>query len=1758
MRDITVQPTSPSPTYRRWFYVLRFTFCVLLFVAAAAFRLTHVNWDQFQHVHPDERFIVWVVDSVSLPANLTEALDPARSTINPFRWPPGAGDLAGKPRSYAYGHFPLYLLVAVAHVAQRIALWFGETTLAFPAALMPVYTVGRHLTEYNYLALVGRVISVLSDLGTMALVYWLAQRAYGSRGAGERRSRGAAGLLAAGAYAFAVLPIQLSHFYAVDMVLTFCVVATVALAAKWAEGPVASGFTHHASRITSHLTWLTAGAMAGLAVGSKFSAVLVGLSLLAAAFYRLPEGGRRRKAGAVIGRLAAVGGVAAVVFAVTNPFALIEARAYLTNIFSQQAMVSGLMDAPYTRQYAGTLPYLYFIQQLGQWGLGWPLGLIVWGGLVWAVIRAARRRAGPMEVVMLAWALPYFATTGAFHAKFLRYMAPLLPFLLVFGAGALAVGYRWLVARFGRRGQIAWGAAVTAVAVFTIGWAIAFTGVYRQEHPWIQASRWIYENVPANSKLLSEHWDDALPLTLDEISDRPAKREYTRVELPLYDPDTPVKLDTLVAELSSADYLVIASNRLYVPIQRLPQRYPMSSQYYRLLFGGDLGYTPVAEFTAYPQLGPLTIRDDRADESFTVYDHPRTLIFANTGRLSESLLRARLGRFLPVSGIRDHEAGVKSQVSGGRVPGHARYLPQAPAPGAPLTLSQPVDTLPVVNDFRWNRFASEWAPPAVILWYLVLGIFGWAAWPLLFPLFRGLRDRGYGLARAAGWLLVGWVHWIGVSLGGWQNRVGPLAAILAGLVVLGAIAWRIQRRQIAAFWRERRRLLLGMEALFALAFLAFVGIRLLNPDLWQPWNGGEKFMEFAFLNAILRSPHFPPYDPYFAGGIINYYYYGLYLVSLPIKLTGIAPEVAFNLAIPGLFALTAVGIFSVGYSLVGRRELEGTRGNSEERGGTQGNSGERGGTQGNSGELGGTQGNGGEIGGNQGNSGELGGTQGNSGELGGNQGNSGELGGTQGNSEELGGTQGNSGERGGNQGNSEELGGTQGNSEELGGTQGNSEERGGTQGNSEELGDTESPYHPVTLSPCHRVTLSPPRPIAGATLAVVLALLTGNQAGLGELLRGLVSLGGGALSYNEPVIVYVDAIARGLGRLLAGATLPGYDYWQPSRVIPYTINEFPLWTFLFADLHPHLIAMPFGMLVVGIALNWILEAGSWKLEAGSSRLVSLSPCFLVSLSTFLLVILALGSLGATNTWDLPTYFLIVAGALLIVGWRSRRPLALIGGVAAAGAILALAVAAYWPFYAHYQAQVGGRIGPVVARFLDWVHAASPTWPWLVVWGLFLFLAVSFVVVEWRRRKPGNWGELGGDEGTEGIEGTGEGVAFAEELASWEFEDELEGDSSLANVDRDASLENAEAAELLGDDTTALMPEDSLAEENTETPAPLPPRSPAPPLPSRLRLIGLLLLIGAAMLLAALERPTAALVFLPLALAVYYAFRRWLEAEDAFLSWLVAVGLAIVGGTELIYLRDFLEGGDWYRMNTLFKFSVPAWLLLGLAGGVMLPRLWAASGRAPGWLRGTWRGALILLLAGGLAFLPLGIPARARDRFPGPRPAIGTLDGTAFMTVGRYTWPDAEHTVELAYDYLAIHWLLDNVAGSPVIAEAPAGGYTLAGQQVGYDYYRAGGLRVASLTGFPTFVGQHQSEQRPGDQVGRRGDLGQEFFRTSDIARTRELMAELRVGYVYIGTLERTLFSAESLRKFDALADSGDLKVVYRNAQVTIYQVMTGE
>jgi uncharacterized membrane protein len=317
------------------------------------------------------------------------------------------------------------------------------------------------------------------------------------------------------------------------------------------------------------------------------------------------------------------------------------------------------------------------------------------------------------------------------------------------------------------------------------------------------------------------------------------------------------------------------------------------------------------------------------------------------------------------------------------------------------------------------------------------------------------------------------------------------------------------------------------------------------------------------------------------------------------------------------------------------------------------------------------------------------------------------------------------------------------------------------------------------------------------------------------------------------------------------------------------------------------------------------------------------------------------------------------------------------------------------------------------------------------------------------------------------------------------------------------------------------------------------------------LAAIALAVALAALLWLLGFQVPAVLFLPLLGAGLLLVRRTATVENLFTSGLLFTGLLVLLGVEFFYLKDHLQGGDWRRMNTLFKFYIQVWVMLGLAGAVALPRIWRVMrARWRPLPRGAWLLAFTWLLALSLVFPLAGTPARLNDRFPpeSGRPAIGTLDGMAYMTVGSYTWhPDpsqaANTRIDLRHDYDAIRWLLENLQGTPTIAEALVG------------YYREGGLRVATFTGFPTLLGFHQEgEQRYSWQTGPRRSQAEELWRTGDPERARQLLADLAVDYVYVGDLERIVYPPEGLDKFQRLAQQGHLEVVYRNEHVTIYEV----
>lgn len=247
----------------------------------------------------------------------------------------------------------------------------------------------------------------------------------------------------------------------------------------------------------------------------------------------------------------------------------------------------------------------------------------------------------------------------------------------------------------------------------------------------------------------------------------------------------------------------------------------------------------------------------------------------------------------------------------------------------------------------------------VLTWWVLLELIGLAVWPVAFRFLKHLPDRGYAFCKPLGLVLIAYPYWLLATLGFLDNTRG--AVVLTALIV-GALSWWLGTRKQTPLgpshpigipkadsetsavevdgpitgsiefespfvWlNEHARLVLATELVFTVAFFGWAWVRAYMPEI----TATEKPMEFAFLNGILQSNHFPPIDPWLSGYAISYYYFGYLMVAMLTLASGVASSVAFNLAIALLYALAAIGAFGLVYDLI--RAFENRMSSSQHRG----------------------------------------------------------------------------------------------------------------------------------------------------------------------------------------------------------------------------------------------------------------------------------------------------------------------------------------------------------------------------------------------------------------------------------------------------------------------------------------------------------------------------------------------------------------------------------------------------------------------------------------------------------------------------------------------------------------------------------------------------------------------------------------------------------------------------------------------------------
>ncbi len=466
-----------------------------------------------------------------------------------------------------------------------------------------------------------RLFSGLIGVLIVAIAGCCAKEIVGSRGGGI------APLIAGAAVCAAPFLIQQGHFFTVDPLGTIL-----------ASGALLAG---------GRRKWRAAGALAGLAVATKLSLILAGALLVGWAYWQERASASADDPSRSLGRgvLLAPSKVmlfALLAFALVSPWSFITPIACWRGPFVQGLMAGGRLDFPYTRQYAGTFPWIYPLVQMALWGLGPLVTVMGLVGLLLGLRRTPEQRSAvrrhPAPGLPWIWTVLALLTVGGLKVKFPRYMLPIYPWWAAWAADA--------VRRLTRRTGVLTRSAVVAVtlgstAILGIGQA----GLYSRPHPWIAASAWIYRHFEVGARIAVEAWDHPLPVPLPDGD--PA--DYRQLALPVFDPDGPEKTAALYSAVVDADAIVVASRRAYAANPG-----PATIAWYRDLLRAHDGHS----FARCPTIGPLAITDDpladaglqvgstlaercgtpyvmrlpALDESFRVYDAPLTLVMEMPSR----------------------------------------------------------------------------------------------------------------------------------------------------------------------------------------------------------------------------------------------------------------------------------------------------------------------------------------------------------------------------------------------------------------------------------------------------------------------------------------------------------------------------------------------------------------------------------------------------------------------------------------------------------------------------------------------------------------------------------------------------------------------------------------------------------------------------------------------------------------------------------------------------------------------------------------------------------------------------------------------------------------------------------------------------------------------------------------------------------------------------------------------------------------------
>ena len=737
----------------------------------------------------------------------------------------------------------------------------------------------------------------------------------------------------------------------------------------------------------------------------------------------------------------------------------------------------------------------------------------------------------------------------------------------------------------------------------------------------------------------------------------------------------------------------------------------------------------------------------------------------------------------------------------------------------------------------------------IATWYIIMLGLGLLNYPVTSSLLPKLKSKGYAFSKIIALLLWGFLYWITNIFQLLPNSLFGAIVTLGCIIAVNIFIFIRKKDELKKDFLEDKNYILMVELLFLVSFVAAGILRAMSPSA----TGTEKPMELAFINAILKTPTFPPSDPWLSGYAISYYYFGYLMVSLLARISGMGGGVAFNLAIALWVGMICTAAYGILYDLL----------------------------------------------------------------------------------------------------------------------------------------------HVYFAHRQNKPKRMKRKLLWLSFLAPFLLLVVSNAEGSLEMLHASGTFwstdtqGSQQSAFwtwldiqelNEPPAVTNQWIPQRVG---------GTWWWRASRVVSdydaagnfrEVIDEIPAFTFYLADLHPHVLSIPFFLLIVAVSLNLFMGGGDVLLRSRSWK-------DLLRKGEFWIYAVLLGSILFLNTWDFPASFGLFALVLLLrilkeKGWNGQA------GMEALWKILLLAftsVLVYLPFFLGFSSQAGG----ILPSLLYSTRGVQ----FLVMFFPFLFLILAYLIWSNRKQKAPDkkiipyflicvllisiFGLL--------FPASRQFSVFLwTKLQEWKGQFAAQLSQALQEAKAFAAIYGASDIQTLMQLTISKRLRDSSV-------------------------------------------VIALLVFLYLALRFLFRSSKDKKiSEDIsleqkapihdFVHLLLFVGCGLCLIPEFFFLVDVFSD----RMNTIFKFYFQAWILFSLAGSFILVVLWDE-------LKNVWKvifrifSLLILLICCTYSFFIY------RDRIRYTNTANWTLDGAAYID-----WSSAG-------DAATIRELQTLPYG--VVAEAVGGSYT---------------------------------------------------------------------------------------------------------------------